>query len=135
MQPSTHAATAYAQTTRSVGTPRSIEYQAFQKITAELTAANESGSAPQAASAVHMNTRLWLILAADLMGDDNQLPSPLRAQLLSLAEYSRKHGLRVLRGEGGARLEDLIELNTMIMRGLRGIAAPSAEPAAAQREE
>ena len=43
---------------------------------------------------------------------------PLRAQLISLAEFVRKHSLAVLGGR--ASVAPLIDINTAIMKGLRG---------------
>ena len=61
---------------------------------------------------------LWGTLAEDLLQDGNQLPVPLRAQLISLAEFVRKHSLAVLGGR--ASVAALIDINTAIMKGLRG---------------
>ena len=44
--------------------------------------------------------------------------SPLRAQLISLAEFVRRHSLAVLGGR--ASVAPLIDINTAIMKGLRG---------------
>ena len=63
-------------------------------------------------------SKLWGTLAEDLLQDGNQLPVPLRAQLLSLAEFVRKHSLAVLGGR--ASVAALIDINTAIMKGLRG---------------
>lgn len=122
------AANAYTQTARSVGTPRDVEYQAFQRVTAMLTAASEP-DAPFArvAEAVHLNTRLWAALAVDLASDGNGLAPALRAQLLGLAEFSRRHGSKILSGSLDAQtaLDDLTTVNASVMRGLRGDGAPA----------
>jgi flagellar protein FlaF len=52
------------------------------------------------------------------MLDSNRLPAALRAQLLSLAEFVRRHSMQVLGGRGSVAA--LIDINTSIMRGLRG---------------
>ena len=52
------------------------------------------------------------------MHDGNALPVALRAQLVCLAEFVRKHTLRVLGGQ--ASIAPLVDINTAIMRGLRG---------------
>jgi flagellar protein FlaF len=64
------------------------------------------------------------VLAADLMHDDNRLPVPLRATLVSLAEFVRKHSLAVLGGR--ASIAPLVDINTAIMKGLRGSAEAAA---------
>ena len=52
------------------------------------------------------------------MNEANLLPLPLRATLVSLAEFVRKHSLAVLGGR--ASVAPLIDINTSIMKGLRG---------------
>ena len=113
------AASGYLQTNKQVGTPRTIEYQVFQKVTALLKAAARP-EAPFAdvAKAVHQNTRLWMALMVDLASDSNELPDGLRANLIGLGNFARKHGNQVLSGDEDIRA--LIDLNTAVMRGLRG---------------
>ncbi len=118
MYPSSQARTAY--TAAAVRSPRAAEYAVFAAVTQALTALDESdkGAFPRLAAAVTDNQRLWATLAEDLMDDGNSLPLPLRAQLVSLSEFVRRHSLAVLGGK--ASLPVLIDINTMIMRGLRG---------------
>src|SRR6188472_3367279 len=118
MLPTSQARSGYDAT--PVRTDRGTEYALFAQITARLKAVEESDrtSFPVLARAVTDNQRLWATLAEDLMGDANRLPVPLRAQLISLAEFVRKHSLAVLGGR--ARLAPLIDINTAIMKGLRG---------------
>ena len=104
----------------AVRTERGTEYALFAQVTSRLKAIDESdlASFPALAGAVADNQRLWATLAEDLMSDANSLPVPLRAQLISLAEFVRKHSLAVLGGR--ARIGALIDINTAIMKGLRG---------------
>ena len=67
---------------------------------------------------------LWHEDRTDLMHDGNALPIGLRAQLIGIAEFVRKHSLQVLAGKGS--IAALIDINTSIMRGLRGKAEASA---------
>lgn len=109
-----------------IRTDRGAEYAVFAKVTHGMTAIDEAEKAafPQMAAAVCDNQRLWGTLSEDLMHDANALPIPLKAQLISLAEFVRKHSLRVLEGKGS--LSPLIDINTSIMRGLRGdVEAPA----------
>lgn len=99
-------------------TPRHIEYDLFARVTARLRSAVQAGAFPPLAAALHDNRRLWIALAADLAEDGNALPVPLRAQLISLAEFTRQHTSKVL--QGAEQPDVLIEMNTAIMRGLRG---------------
>ncbi|MBX2856162.1 MAG: flagellar biosynthesis regulator FlaF [Rhodobacteraceae bacterium] len=113
------AASGYLATNKKVGTPRTIEYQVFQRVTALLKAAARPETPfSDVAQAVLQNTRLWMVLMVDLASDGNELPDALRANLVSLGNFARKHGNQVLSGEEDVR--PLIELNTAVMRGLRG---------------
>ncbi|MEM9724448.1 MAG: flagellar biosynthesis regulator FlaF [Pseudomonadota bacterium] len=127
-----YAARAYGQNARSVGTPRNVEYQAFQRVTAMLQAAARGDYAEaDRLSAILKNNQLWATLSADLLSDGNALPLELRAELVSLAEFARKTGLAAMAGRAG--LDELIEINTAIMRGLRGDAsAPGSQTAVSQ---
>ena len=118
------ARSAYTDPNHSVRTPRGIEYQAFANATRRLSAAQRDEKTPfsDLAQAVYANERLWITLAADLAKDDNMLPSQLRAQLFYLAEFTGQHSRKVLRKE--ADLQILIDINTAIMRGLRGDGDP-----------
>ena len=110
----------YGDTSRAVNAPRQIEYQAFARITHGLSAAiaaDGPGAFPALAEAMRQNIRLWTIIAADLANPNNGLPESLRAQLLSLAVFTRTHTERLLARE--ANPEALVEINTAIMRGLR----------------
>ncbi|MDO9525518.1 MAG: flagellar biosynthesis regulator FlaF, partial [Gemmobacter sp.] len=57
-------------------------------------------------------------LAADVAETDNGLPGPLRAQLFYLYEFASEHSRKVL--SGSASVEVLVDINTAVMRGLRG---------------
>lgn len=112
------ARTAYGSQV-GVRTDRSIEYDTFARITAALrkaaAAAKENFAA--FARALDDNRRLWTIIAADVADGGNGLPKQLRAQIFYLAEFTLTQTSRILRGDASADV--LIEINTMIMRGLR----------------
>ena len=110
----------YLSATRSTGTPRSIEYQLFSRVTGKLN----KGMRPDApfsaiAEAVHENMQLWTALAVDVMDEANALPNQLRAQLVYLFEFTQAHSLKVMRREADAQA--LIDINTSIMTGLRQV--------------
>jgi flagellar protein FlaF len=114
------ARSAYAGAAAPIRTERASEYAVFARVTHRLSAVNEADKAafPALAVAVTDNQRLWGALAEDLLDDGNALPVPLRAQLIGLSEFVRKHTLRVLAGK--ASIAPLVDINTSIMRGLRG---------------
>lgn len=131
MNPTEQAVAAYGDVTSTTKSPRQVEYQAFAKITNALRSSaasqqpdNITATAPDAqnaftdmASALHDNLRLWTIVLGDVSGDGNALPESLRARLFYLAEFTRDHTRRILKGE--ADPAPLIEINTAVMRGLR----------------
>ncbi len=122
-----HAATidAYADPEAPTRSPRGIEYEAIARITARLRAATEvvrgkddTGGFARLATALHDNRRLWTALAADVADPGNGLPQELRARIFWLAEFTGRHSGRVI--AEGADPAPLIEINTAILRGLRG---------------
>ncbi len=114
------ARSAYVDAAAPIRTGRGAEYAIFARVTHRLSAVDETDRSkfPALAAAVSDNQRLWGALAEDLMTDGNALPMALKAQLISLAEFVRKHTLRVLAGKASIAL--LVDINTTIMRGLRG---------------
>lgn len=130
------AQNAYGSGTRSVRTPRGIEYEAFARVTSRLKAVasqlQQSKRAPhktksqasfrvsghygKLAEALDENRRLWTLLASDVASSNNQLPDDLRARILFLAEFTRQHTAKVLKQE--ASVVPLLEINLAIMRGL-----------------
>lgn len=119
MEAARRALSAYGNPKASVKSPRQVEYQAFAKITQDLKGASGENviEFPRLVAALHENLRLWTIVATDVVVDENELPDALRAQLFYLAEFTRAHTSKVLKGE--AETEALIDINTAIMKGLR----------------
>ncbi len=117
---SSAAATLYAESTRSTGTPRGIEYHVFATVTRELSKlkSDEVNRPSQLPVAIHNNLRLWSIIGADVARNGNGLPKELRSKLFYLSEFTRVHSAKVLAGE--AKADVLVDINTAVMRGLRG---------------
>jgi len=118
------ARNAYGTTVTPLRTERGNEYQAFGKVTAALTAVQAAGSNEIAAlaSALDDNRKLWAILRDDVAHDDNELPMELRQQIYALSQFVLNMTPKVL--SGAAKIDALIDINTAIMRGLRGDAGP-----------
>jgi flagellar protein FlaF len=116
----TLAKMAYSAPGQPTQTPRSTEYEIFSRITYRLRQASALGAAGFAslASAMHDNRQLWTTLAVDVADKDNQLPPATRARIFYLAEFTTHHTRQVLAGKATA--DALIEINTTIMRGLKG---------------
>lgn len=119
MTPNANARAAYGNPV-ATRTARDAEYIAFARVTGRLRDAHDAGKGhfPALCQAVLDNSKLWGMLEDDLIDDRNQLPPQLRAQLVSLAEFVRRHGRAVVGRRASA--EALIDINTAIMKGLRG---------------
>lgn len=102
-------------TTNTVRSDRGVEYDAFARITAAMKSASENF--PALIRAIDENRRLWTIIATDVADENNGLPQDLRARIFYLAEYTLTQTVKIIRREATA--ESLIEINTMMMRGLR----------------
>ncbi|MCR8724382.1 flagellar biosynthesis regulator FlaF [Frigidibacter sp. SLM-1] len=113
------ARSGYSAAAQPIRTPRSIEYEAFARITARLRAGVTAGRGGFAAlaEALHDNRRLWTLLASDVAEPDNGLSAELRARIFYLAEFTSQHTSKILAGKASA--EPLIEINAAIMGGLR----------------
>ena len=114
------ARTAYARPQAPARNLRSIEYDALAQATQRLMRGWDTRKTdfPALAAAVNDNTQLWSTLAADVVLPENGLPAPLRAQLFYLYQFCEAHARKVLAGTAG--IEDLVDINTAVMRGLRG---------------
>jgi flagellar protein FlaF len=110
----------YAPAEGPVRTPRSIEYDLLARCTQGLALAwtKRRDDFPGLALALHENLKLWSTLAADVAEPGNGLPKDLRAKLFYLFEFTAEHSRAVL--EKRASVEVLVDINTAVMKGLRG---------------
>lgn len=120
-----YSPTAYAQPSASVRTPRAAEYEVIARITQRLASAIRLSSTnfPGLVAALTENEQLWSTLAADIAGKDNGLPQALRARLFYLYRFTAEHSRKVRDGAADAGV--LVEINTAVLRGLRGEGAPT----------
>lgn len=116
----THTRSGYAPSDTTLRPLRSIEYDALARVTRRLTSswANRKADFPALAKALNDNLSLWRLLALDVAEPGNELPAPLRAQFFYLFEFTDHHTGRILQQE--ASVEVLVDVNTAVMRGLRG---------------
>jgi len=108
---------AYAPSSASVRTPRSIEFEVMARITHRLKSAIQSGEKQALIEAMYENRRLWNTLAADVASPDNLLPEDLRARIFYLAEFTTVQSRKVLRDNASA--VPLLEVNAAILGGLQ----------------
>lgn len=116
---------AYQNVARRAENPREVEYRLFGEVTRALMGAAESpdDALQTRIEALDWNRRLWSTLAADCAREDNALPEPLRASIISLSLWVNRHSSAVMRRQ--EQFEPLIEVNRIVMQGL-------APPAPAQ---
>jgi flagellar protein FlaF len=108
---------AYQNTQRIVENSRDTEYRLFGEVTGALIDAHKrKARGGPLIEAVDWNRRLWRTLATDCLSDQNQLPTEVRAKIVSLSLWVAKYSRRVSRE--GAELTPLIEVNRSIMQGL-----------------
>jgi flagellar protein FlaF len=111
---------AYARQEAPTRSFRSIEYDLLAQVTRRLRSAwaNRETDFPNLARALADNQQLWATLAADVALPGNSLPAALRARLFYLYEFTAHHSRLAL--DGRANVEVLADINTAVMRGLRG---------------
>ncbi len=111
---------AYETSAKSTGTPRSVEYQLFSRLTGALTTAEETKSENYLSyvNALSRNLEFWTIIGADVSSDDNALPAALRGQIFYLFEFTQQHTQRILSGDKTINAEPLIDINKNVMSGL-----------------
>jgi flagellar protein FlaF len=111
---------AYARQEAPTRTFRSVEYDLLAQVTRRMRSAwaNRDRDFPGLVRALADNEQLWSTLAADVARPGNGLPAALRARLFYLYEFSAHHGRAILDGKGS--VEVLADINTAVMRGLRG---------------
>lgn len=110
----------YARHEAPQKTPRSLEYELLAKTTQRLNQTWQARDASYAnlLAAIDANQKVWATFAADVAEADNPLPASLRAQLFYLYEFTVKQSKDIRDGVGS--VEVLIDVNTAVMRGLRG---------------
>jgi flagellar biosynthesis activator protein FlaF len=110
----------YALTDTPARSPRDIEYELMARITRRLSAAWTSRNSGYGAlvAALHDNEEMWRTFASDVAKPGNGLPEALRAKLFYLYEFTVHHSPKIRDGE--ADVEVLVDINTAVMRGLRG---------------
>lgn len=115
----------YARVHAPTRQPRDLEYDLLARAAQRLQATQRDRARNPAAfiAAVDENERLWVALASDVAIPDNGLPAELRARLFYLYEFVNHHSNGLRAGKGS--VEVLVDINTAVMRGLRGQVPPA----------
>lgn len=110
---------AYQAARARAETPRSAELRLLGEITGEMMEAEERGlRGALLMSSLHRNRQMWTAFSTDCGITGNGLPGELRAQIISLALWVDRFTSDVVAGREPIR--ELIEINRVIMEGLRG---------------
>lgn len=111
---------AYSAATAPTRTSKNIEYDTLARITHRIRTAAQKGpnAFPALAEALRDNQKIWDIFATEVADAANPLPTDLKARLFYLADFTRHHTTRVLNRSD--TVDALVEINTSVLRGLRG---------------
>ena len=114
---------AYARKEAPTRTARTLEYDLLAQATQRLSLAwpDRRQNFAALATALNDNLSIWSTLAADVADPGNGLPPALRARLFYIYQFTEKHSRDVL--TNNASVEVLTDINTAVMRGLRGEAS------------
>jgi flagellar protein FlaF len=109
---------AYDRVSKTTESPRQVEYRLLAQVTSALRAAKaKPDDRPNFYNALVWNKKVWDAFMCDLVDERNQLPKPMRDQLLTLASWVSKQTFRVMDGNGS--IDALIDVNANIMDGLK----------------
>lgn len=114
---------AYRRAMMATAGPRSIEAETMEKINREMigSAARRNDDFPGYVAALARNASLWTVLAADVVLDSNPLPNETKALIWNLSAFVRRVTQDLMRGEGKGDIASLIEINSNVASGLRGV--------------
>ena len=108
---------AYGRTQNRVENPRQVEYRLLGQVTGALIAVRGSTDKRKFFDALLWNQRVWDAFLHDVSDEGNQLPAPLRRQIIGICLWVRRETDALIDGKGD--IEALITVNRNIMEGLR----------------
>jgi flagellar biosynthesis activator protein FlaF len=109
---------AYHRRQEAAEKPRELERRAFSIVIGKLVGAKAEGG-KRLIEACYLNYQLWSTLQADLVLQDNALPTDLKARLISLALWVQRYTPAVMGGT--ASPDPLITVNKNILEGLAAV--------------
>ena len=123
---------AYKTSQKSVMTGREIEAAALTRCAILLSDCQKNWDDPNRGNnlseALRINQRVWSILQAELVQEDNPLPQQLKENILSLSVFIDKRIIQVMAHPAPEKLQILIDINENLAAGLRS--KPTMELAA-----
>ncbi len=116
----------------SPGNPRQNEawalIEAARKIAAVIQFGdlNTNEDRDKFREALRLNLRVWTIIQAEQLVGENQLPAPIRQNILTLCKFIDQHTMEAIINPSAERAIALIDINRNIASGLLG--NPEDEP-------
>ena len=105
----------YRKTMSVTDAPHQAEFRAFAHVIHALRSA-ENGDSLVRNRALYDTHKLWTVLVSDLADPGNNLPTTLKAELISIGAWACKYSLTAMSTD--LPLEPLIAVNTNIAQGL-----------------
>ena len=117
-----HAAKAYARVAKETAAPRELEAILLLKAAAKLQAVQDvwPEKSPEFQDALLYNRKLWTVLLDAVNRDDNQLPKPVRNNLVQLGMFVMNETFAAMTKPTLNQLKAMIKVNRGIAAGLRG---------------
>lgn len=118
----TTAAKAYAQTARTIASPREIEAQALLKAAGKLQDVVNNWGQPgvDIAEALLFNRKLWSILVSAVTSDDNPQTVEIRQSIANIGTFVLTQTMELQLDPKPDMLKPLIEINCNLAAGLSG---------------
>lgn len=111
---------AYEQSQKSNMSPRDVEATALTKAAVMMEEAKSNSNDKDGyKKAVRFNHLLWTIIQADIAETENQLPDPIKANIMSLSIFVDKQTTKALQKENHGLLQSMIDINKNLAAGLR----------------
>lgn len=117
-----YAAQAYAKVANETAPPRELEAILLLKAAARLQAVHDAWpeKSPEFNDALLYNRKLWTVLLDSVNRDDNQLPKPVRNNLVQLGMFVMNETFAAMTKPTLNQLKAMIKVNRGIAAGLRG---------------
>ncbi len=114
------------------GKPGEVEAWALMQAAFRMKDAVDSGDSDRIMESVRLNWRMWTLFQAELLDPECTVPTEIRVDLLSLANFIDKHTVAFFVKSKPESLDILISINRNLATGL--YATPPVESAAAAGE-
>ena len=113
----------YANVNKMTASGREVEASVLTKAALKLKECQQNWEAPdrdeKLEEALVFNQRIWSILQAELMNDDNPLPKKLRVDILLLSAFIDRRIFETMAFPSPEKLKIIIDINDNLAAGLR----------------